>query len=108
MVCGDRNNSATISGNDRCVVSTGSRRSSAVVSADAPGAGTVLGGESGSPARGLNELSSAGGRGVPGEGDLERPEAVLAGRAGCNQASLLDRSAEGLDHLRVGILGERG
>lgn len=43
--------------------------------------GTQHGGESGSPARGLDELGSAGGRGVPGEGNLERPEPVLAGRA---------------------------
>src|SRR5271170_7708636 len=38
MVLRDRNNSPAICGNDRCVDSSGSRRSSAAVSADAPGA----------------------------------------------------------------------
>src|SRR5438874_887163 len=37
MVLRDRNSSAAISGKDRCVDSSGTRRSSAAVSADAPG-----------------------------------------------------------------------
>ena len=36
-VFGDRDISAAICGNDRCVLSNGSRRSSAAVRADAPG-----------------------------------------------------------------------
>src|SRR6266576_6446407 len=43
MVLWDRNNSSAISGNERWVGSSGSRRSSAAVSADAPGdAGTAF------------------------------------------------------------------
>ena len=48
MVCRDGNSSPAISGNDRWVVSSGSSRSSAAVSADAPGhAGTALAGQLG-------------------------------------------------------------